>query len=53
MFMDVEHPFALWIRNKLLKAMMISDVYLKFAEKEIIKNSPVPVIDPRDGSVKT
>ena len=45
--MGVTNPMAVWVKNRVLKSMMDWDVYLKFAEKEIINNSPVQVKDPR------
>jgi len=46
-FMGVTSPMGVWMKNRLLKFMMDYDIYLKFAEKEIINDSPVPVKDPR------
>jgi hypothetical protein len=49
--MDVENPVAMWMRDRLLQFMMKGDWYLKFATKEIVGNSPVPVkpINPGAG----
>lgn len=45
MFMNVQNPVALWLRDTLLKYGM--QYYRVFAEKEILKNCPVPIHDPR------
>lgn len=50
--MGVQHPWAVWARNKALKYVMEANVYKIFAEKEIINNCPVPLVDPRDASAQ-
>lgn len=35
-----------WGREKLLQYVMDNDIYLKFAEKEIIEHCPLPLRNP-------
>jgi hypothetical protein len=46
--MNVRNPVGLWVRDRLMGVMMRGDWYLKFAEKEVINNCPVPLKDPRE-----
>lgn len=41
--LDAETPWGVWARNNFLKLALRFDLYLKFAEKEIIDHAPLQV----------
>jgi len=41
--LDAESPWGVWARNHFIRWALKADLYLKFAEKEIIKHGPLPV----------
>lgn len=41
--LDAESPVGVWARNTFLRWALKADLYLKFAEKEIMNHAPLPV----------